>query len=443
MALMDRLRHAWNAFRNRDPTRVPTNVGPSYGNRPDYFRFSRGTDRTIATALYNRIAMDCAAVRLRHIIQDENGRFLKEVPSGLNNCLSLEANIDQTGRAFIQDLVMSMLDEGHVCAVPVDLEDEPTDDGNLKIITMRTGIVTEWYPYHVKVKVYNERRGEKQEVVLPKTMVSIIENPLRSVINEPNSTMQRLIRKLAMLDAVDEQTSSGRMDLIIQLPYVIKSPQRQAQAEQRRKDIERQLAEGKYGIAYTDGTERVIQLNRPVENNLMKQIEYLTNMLYSQLGMSLSILDGTADDMTKLNYYNQTIEPILSAIADEMKRKFLGTTARTKGHTIDFFRDPFRLVPTEKLAELADKFTRNAIMTSNEWRQIIGLKPSDDAEADELRNKNLPKAKDQGMMPATGQMATPTGGEPMAQSDDDIVEELLQSLEQQIDEIIAGAGGSG
>jgi hypothetical protein len=394
MALMDRLKHAWNTFKNKDPTQVIWNIGPSYGYRPDRMRYTRGNERSIVTAVYNRIAMDVAAVNLKHIRLDENDRYKETIDSGLNNCLSVEANLDQTGRAFIQDLVASMLDEGCVAAVPTDADDEPKDSGNFKVYTLRTGKILEWYPRHVKVEVYNEQEGQRQQIIIPKSTVPLIENPMYSVMNEPNSVYQRLVRKLTLLDVVDEQTSSGKLDLIIQLPYIIKTEARREQAEKRRRDIERQLSEGKYGIAYTDGTERITQLNRPVENNLMKQIEYLTSMFFSQLGITQSILDGTADEKTMLNYYNRTIEPILSAIADEMKRKFLTPTARSQKQTIAYFRDPFKLVPVNGIAEIADKFTRNAIMTSNEIRQVIGMKPSGDPDADVLRNKNLSDSSD-------------------------------------------------
>lgn len=389
MGVMSRLKNAWNVFKNKDPTEGYMNLGPSYGYRPDRMRFSRGNERSIVTSVYNRIAMDVAAVDILHVKTDEDGRFVDTVNSGLNNCLTLEANIDQTGRAFRQDIVQSMLDEGCVAIVPVDTDDVPEESGNFKIYTMRTGQIRDWYPEHVRVNLYKQDEGQRREVVLPKATVAIIENPLFAVVNEPNSTMQRLIRKLNLLDAIDEQASSGKLDLIIQLPYIIKTEARREQAEKRRQDIERQLSDGKYGIAYTDGTERITQLNRPVENNLMTQIEYLTSMLYSQLGITQSILDGSADDKTMLNYYSRTIEPILAAITDEMKRKFLTKTARSQRQTIMFFRDPFKLVPVSDIAEIADKFTRNEIMTGNEIRQKIGMKPSRDPNADELRNKNL------------------------------------------------------
>lgn len=384
-----RLKHAWNAFMNRDPTNNYRGLGASYSYRPDRPRLSRGNERSIVTSVYNRIALDVAQISIKHCRLDENDRFIEEMKSSLNDCLNVEANLDQTGRAFIQDVVMSMLDEGCVAIVPVDTSIDPAKSDSFDIQSMRTGKIVDWYPSHVRVRVYNDRKGEKEDIVLPKKSVAIIENPLYAVINEPNSTMQRLIRKLLLLDSIDEQSGSGKLDLIIQLPYIIKTDARRQQAEQRRKDIENQLAGSKYGIAYTDGTERITQLNRPVENNLMKQIEYLTSMLYSQLGISQSVLDGTADEKTMLNYNNRTIEPIISAIVDEMKRKFLTKTARSQRKTIMFFRDPFRLVPVNDMAEIADKFTRNEILTSNEIRQIIGMKPSDDPKADQLVNSNI------------------------------------------------------
>ena len=390
MGIRDRLQHAWNAFVYNDNNYVdPQNLGGLSTFKPDRVHFSRGVERSIVTSVYNRLALDVSSIAIKHVRLDENGRFKEEVDSGLQNCLNVEANIDQTGRAFLQDVVMSMLDEGCVAIVPVDTTIDPAKSGSYEINTMRTGKILEWYPAHVRVRVYNDRKGIHEEVVLPKSAVAIIENPLYAVINEPNSTMQRLIRKLNLLDVVDEQTSSGKLDLIIQLPYVIKSEARRKQAEERRKDIEMQLAGSKYGIAYTDGTERITQLNRPAENNLMKQVEYLTSMLYSQLGLTQSIMDGSADDKTMLNYYNRTVEPIIAAITDEIKRKFLTKTARSQRQTIMYFRDPFKLTPVLDLAEIADKFTRNEIMTSNEIRQIVGMKPADDPSADELRNKNL------------------------------------------------------
>lgn len=394
MGLFDRIQRGWNAFRNRDPTQDYRDMGISYYNRPDRLQFTRGNERSIVTSVFNRIALDVSAVSIQHVRLDDNGRFLNVIDSGLNSCLSLSANTDQTGRAFLQDVVASMLDEGCVALVPTDTSANPNVTDSYEIETMRVGKIIQWRPQHVQVRLYNERNGKKEEIWLPKKAVAIVENPLYAVMNEPNSTMQRLMRKLALLDVTDEQTASGKLDLIIQLPYVIKTDARRKQAEERRKDIEMQLAGSKYGIAYTDGTERITQLNRSVENNLMKQIEYLTNMLYSQLGITQTILDGTADDKTMLNYYSRTIEPIVSAIVDEMKRKFLTQTARTQRQSILFFRDPFKLVPVNDIAEIADKFTRNEIMTSNEIRQIIGMKPADDPKADELRNSNISQAKD-------------------------------------------------
>ena len=385
-----RLKHAWNAFvNNRDPTIAYRDVGMGYSYRPDRPRLTRGNERSIVTSVYNRIALDVAAINIQHCKLDENGRLLSTIDSKLNKCLTLEANLDQTGRAFIQDAVMSMLDEGCVAIVPVETTLNPDATESYDVLNLRTAKILEWFPQNVRVRLYNERTGQKEEIVLPKKNVAIVENPLFAVINEPNSTMQRLIRKLSLLDVTDEQTASGKLDLIIQLPYIIKTDARRQQAEQRRKDIEMQLAGSKYGIAYTDGTEKITQLNRSLENNLMKQVEYLTNLLFSQLGMTQSILDGTADDKTMLNYYTRTIEPIVAALADEMKRKFLGKTARTQGQSIMFFRDPFKLVPVNDIAEIADKFTRNEIMTSNELRQIVGMKPSDDPKADKLINSNL------------------------------------------------------
>ena len=395
LSLFSRAKKAWNVFLNRDPTKYNyAEIGTSYSYRPDRVRFTRGSERTIVNSIYNRIAMDAAAIDIKHVRLDENDRYIETIDSGLNNCLSLEANLDQTGRSFVQDVVMSMLDEGVVAIVPIDTIGDPYM-GAYSIETMRTGKIVQWHPYHVRVSVYNEKTGQKEEITVSKRSVAIVENPLYSVMNEPNSTLQRLIRKLSLLDAVDEQSSAGKLDLIVQLPYIIKTEARRAQAEQRRSDIEKQLAGSKYGIAYTDGTEKVTQLNRPIENNLMKQIEYLTSMLFSQLGLTQGILDGSADEKTMLNYYNRTIEPIMSAISDEMKRKFLTRTARSQHQSIEFFRDPFKLTPVSDLAEIADKMTRNEIMTSNEVRQVIGMKPSDDPEADELRNKNLNKSNEQ------------------------------------------------
>ena len=393
-SLRSRMRRAWNIFMNRDPSREYRDSGYSSYYRPDRPRLTRGNEQSIVTSVYNRIAMDVASVSIRHVRLDENGRYSSDIKSGINNCLTLEANIDQTARAFIQDVVISMFDEGCVAIVPVDTTEDPDRTDSYDILSMRTGKIIEWKPRHVKVRVYNDRTGLKEDVFVAKDSVAIIENPLYAVINEPNSTMQRLIRKLNLLDIIDEQSSSGKLDLIIQLPYVIKTELKRQQAEQRRRDIENQLAGSKYGIAYTDGTERITQLNRPVENNLMSQIEYLTRMLYSQLGITDTVMDGSADEKTMLNYNNRTIEPIISAIVDEMKRKFLTKTARSQLQSILFFRDPFKLVPVNDLAEIADKFTRNEIMTSNEIRQIVGMKPSEDPRADELRNKNLNESKE-------------------------------------------------
>ena len=393
-SVKDRLVHAYNAFMNKDPTNQHNHYdyGSTYSYRPDRIRLTGGNERTIITSVYNRIALDVAAISIVHAKLDENDRFVETINSGLHNCLTCEANIDQTHRAFIQDIVMSLMDEGSVAIVPVDTSANPTKTGSYDIHTLRTGKILEWKPEHVKVRVYNDRTGKKEELLLPKKIVGIIENPLYAVMNEPNSTMQRLIKKLRLMDVVDEQTGSGKLDMIIQLPYVIKTESRRQQAENRRKDIEMQLSSSKYGIAYTDGTERITQLNRPLENNLLKQIEYLTSMLHSQLGITQAILDGTADEKTMLNYYNRTVEPIVSAIVDEMKRKFLTKTARSQKQSILFFRDPFKLVPVNDMAEIADKFTRNEIMTSNEIRQVIGMKPSNDPKADQLVNSNINQA---------------------------------------------------
>ena len=387
MGIFDVLRHSWDVFRNREPTYY--NIGSSSTYRPDRIRTFIRNEQSIVTSIYTRIALDVASINIRHCRVDENGRFKEYISSGLDNCLNLEANIDQTGRAFKQDIVESMFDEGVVAMVPVDdTTIDPTVTGSYDIQTMRTGKILEWYPEHVKVQLYNQKTGHREELILPKRIIGIIENPMYSIINEPNSTMQRLIRKLTLLDRVDETTSSGKLDMIIQLPYVIKSESRRKEAEKRKKDIEEQL-KGPYGIAYVDGTEKIIQLNRPVENNLMKQVEYLRNELYSQLGITQEVLNGTADEQTMLNYNSRTIEPIVSAITDEMTRKFLTKTARSQSQTIMFFRDPFRLVPVNNIAEIADKFTRNEILTSNEIRGVIGFKPSDDPKADKLINSNL------------------------------------------------------
>lgn len=421
-SLGSRLKHAWNVFMNRDPTGMSYQVlGGGSSSRPDRVRLSRGNERSVVTSVYNRIAMDVAAIGVRHVRQDQNGRFLYEMESGLNHCLTVEANLDQTSRAFYQDMVMSVLDEGVVAVVPTVYTSSLREGNFYSISSLRTGKITEWFPNAVRVQLYNEQTGRKEEIIRPKNMVAIIENPLYAIINEPNSTMQRLIRKLNLLDLVDEQSSSGKLDLIIQLPYIIKTDARRDQAEKRRRDIEEQLSGSKYGIAYTDGTERITQLNRSVGNNLMSQIEYLTSMLYSQLGISQSVLDGTANEETMLNYYDRTIEPMLSAFVDEFRRKFLTQTARSQLQTISYFRDPFKLVPVNQLAEIADKFTRNEIVTSNEIRQIIGMKPSDDPKADELRNSNL-RAPEGGDTQAALPQAT-------GKDDDGLVEDLKEETQ--------------
>lgn len=420
MSFGSRLKHAWNAFTGNIQMNY-RDLGMSYSYRADRPRMSRGNERSIVTSVYNRIALDVAALNVQHVRLDENGRFLSVIDDGLNNCLTLEANVDQTARSFIQDVVISMFDEGSVAIVPVDTTTDPNVSGSYDIQSLRVGQILDWYPQYIRTRVYNEQTGRKEDIVVPKSAVAIIENPLYAVINEPNSTMQRLIRKLNLLDVIDEQSGSGKLDLIIQLPYVIKTEARRQQAENRRKDIESQLSGSKYGIAYTDGTEHITQLNRSVNNNLMSQIEYLTSMLYSQLGITQSILDGTADEKTMLNYNNRTIEPIISAIVDEMKRKFLTKTARSQRQSISFFRDPFKLVPVNEIAEIADKFTRNEIMTSNEIRQVVGMKPSDDPRADELRNKNLsePSGSDQ-------------QSEEIATATDDSTEESASDLDDKI-----------
>lgn len=395
MSLLDRIQHGWNAFMNKDPTVSYKDMGMSYSYRPDRVRFSRGNERSIVTSIYNRIAVDCSTIDVKHVLTDDEERYISTVKDGLNSCLTFSANIDQTGRAFIQDIVQSMFDEGVVTAVPIDTDENPNESDSYEILSMRTGKILEWYPRHIKARIYNDRSGDKVDKLINKEKCAIIENPFYATMNEPSSTMQRLIRKLVILDAIDEQSGSGKLDLIIQLPYVIKTPARKEQAEERRKDIERQLAGSKYGIAYTDGTEHIQQLNRSIENNLLTQIEYLTNMVYSQLGITQSILDGTADEKTFNNYYTRTIEPIMSAITDEFKRKFLTANARTRGHSIKYFRNPFKLVAASEMAELSDKLTRNEILTSNEVRQIMGLKPSTDPNADQLRNKNINQSSEE------------------------------------------------
>ena len=388
-SLFERFKSGWNAFLDNKEIRVPFDMGGGYSYRPDKSRWHRGSERSIAGAIKTRIAMDVASVTIQHVKVDNNGRYKETVRSGLNNVLNLEANIDQTGREFIQDVVESMLDEGVVALVPVDTDDDPTDHSSYEIYTMRVGKIKEWFPRHLRVELYNQRTGHREEIVVEKSYTSVITNPLYSIMNEPNSTMQRLIRKLAIMDSIDEQVGSGKLDLIIQLPYVVKSPARQQQAEDRRKQIEMQLRGSKYGIAYTDGTEKITQLNRPLENNLLSQIQYLTTQIYSQLGITEEVFNGTADEQAMLNYYNRTIEPILGAISGELDRKYLTPTARTQGHKILYFKDPFKLVPVNQIAEIADKFTRNEIMTPNEIRGVIGMKPSDDPKSDELRNRNL------------------------------------------------------
>jgi len=415
LSLISRLKNAWNVFRSRSPTTGTTYFsGSSY--RPDRTRLTRGTERTIVTSVYNRIAQDIASIDFHHVRTDENGRFTEIIKSGLNDCLSYSANLDQTGRNFIFDAAMSLMDEGSIALVPTDTDDDINNDispGSYDILSIRVGKIITWYPAHILVSVYNEKTGKKQEITIPKTSCAIIENPFYAVMNEPNSTLQRLIRKLILLDKIDDNASSGKLDLIIQLPYVVKTTLKKEQAEERRKDIERQLSGSKYGIAYTDGTEKITQLNRPVENTLMSQIEYLTSMLYSQLGITKEIMDGSADEKTMMNYYSRTIEPFASALRDEMRRKFVSQNARTRGQSIMFFRDPFKLVPVNSLAEIADKMTRNEIMSSNEFRQIIGLPPSDDPRADELHNSNMPD-QDQGAgdYPVTEPMEEENQNEP-------------------------------
>ena len=435
MGIKDRLQHAWNAFTNRDPTEVYKYSGEySSSYRPDRPRLSRGNERSIATAVFNRIAMDVASVTMSHAKVDQNGRFLSYVSSGLNNCLTLEANKDQTGRAFIQDVVLSMLDEGCVATVPVDTNIKR--NGSIDIETMRTGKIVEWFPNHVLIRLYNDQTGLEQDIKLPKSTVGIIENPLYAVINEPNSTLQRLVRKLVLLDAVDNQSSSGKLDLIMQLPYVIKTEARRREANKRKKDLEEQLEGSKYGIGYIDGTEKVTQLNRPIDNNLMKQVEYLTSMLYSQLGITTSVLDGTADEKTMVNYHNRTIEPILAAIADEMKRKFISKTARTQGQSIVFFRDPFKLLTLENLAEIADKVIRNEVMSKNEMRGVLGLQPSDDPKADQLQNPNMPQLPE-------GSDRSQNGGLDVDAERTKIFNDVMSSLESDIDSIIKNVSGGG
>ena len=430
-----KFKRAWNIFMNRDPTSYQgvSYSGSSHGYRPDRIRMTRGHERSIVTAICNRIALDVSAVSLVHARVDENGHFLEYIDDTLHQCLTVEANLDQTGRALRQDIVMSMLDEGCVAVVPVEADFDPDENSSYKIYSLRTGKILEWMPQHVRVRLYDERIGRFEEVVVAKKYTAIIENPLFAVMNEPNSTMQRLIRKLNILDAIDEQSGSGKLDLIIQLPYVIKSQARKEQAEQRRRDIEQQLSGSKYGIAYTDGTEHITQLNRGVENNLMSQIEYLTKMLYSQLGITESVMDGTANEETMLNYHNRTVEPILSAIADEMTRTFLTKTARTQNQAISFFRDPFKLAPVSQIAEIADKFTRNEIMTKNEFRSIIGMRPSDDPRADELRNSNINQADAETVL--LEDVEETQNGEFMTQEEYEAALADLDDLDAQLDDL--------
>ena len=425
----DRLKHAWDAFANKDPT---YNLGPAYYDRPDRLHFTRGTDRSIVTAVYTKLAVDTALVELKHVRVDENGSYLAEIDSGLNECLTVEANKDQTGRMLVQDIVQSMLDEGCVAVVPVRTNIS-IQHGTFDIEELRTGKIMEWHPDYVKVRLYNEKTGNKQEIIVPKKSVAIIENPFYSIMNEPNSTMQRLIRKLALLDNVDEMTSTGKLNMIIQLPYIVKTPTKREEANRRRKEIEDQLSESKHGIAYADGTEKIVQLNRPLESKLLEQVEYLTSMLYSQLGLTPEIMNGSADEKTMNNYYERTIKPILNAITDEMKRKFLTKTARTQRQDIMFFRNSFDLVPTTQLADLADKLTRNEIMTSNEMRQIVGLKPADDPGANELRNKNISQSPDMQRMDVNGnvidngmQQQSPGQGIPADEMSDEELDRLIE-----------------
>lgn len=430
-----RIKHAWNALTNPNETNPQFNLGPSYSAQPSRTRLYISNERSIISSIYTRMSMDVASVTIQHVRLDEDGRFLEELDSGLNNCLNLEANMDQAGRAFRQDIAMSLFDKGVIAIVPVDTSTNPSMSNSFDIKTMRVGEIVQWYPRYVKVSVYNdnEKSGKREEVVLPKSFVGIVENPLYAIMNEPNSTLQRLIRKLTLLDSIDEASGSGKLDLIIQLPYVIKSDAKRAAAEQRREDIEFQLKGSQYGIAYTDGTEKITQLNRPTENNLLKQIEYLTALLYGQLGITPEILNGTADEKTMLNYHTRTIEPIITAIAGEMKRKFLTKTARSQRQSIEFYRDPFKLVPINDIAEIADKFTRNEILSSNEFRQIIGFKPANDPKADQLRNSNMPQSELGAPDPSTGEPApTDTGGE------DPIMQDAFDSLNATMDEIFAG-----
>lgn len=432
MGLWGQLKHGWNAFTNQDDSFRGYNRdwGGSYSIRPDRVRLRVSNERSIISSLYTRLSVDVALVDIRHVRLDEEDRYVEDIKSGLHNCLNVEANIDQTGRGLVQDMALTLFNEGVIAVVPVDTSTDPAGAGSVDIQTLRVGRITQWFPRHVRVDLYNDQTGRREEITLEKRFVSIIENPLYNTMNEPNSTLQRLIRKLGLLDSIDEQSGSGKLDMIIQLPYVIKTEARRQQAEQRRKDIEFQLKGSQYGIAYTDGTEKVVQLNRPAENNLLAQVTYLTEMLYAQLGLTPAVMDGTADEATMLNYMNRTIEPIVGAIADEMKRKFLTKTARTQGQSIEYFRDPFRLVPLAQLAELADKFTRNEVMSSNELRGKIGLRPSKDPKADELRNSNMPAQLDQ---PASEV-------EPAPLPEDDVVEDPFAGINDTLDKVFGELG---
>lgn len=420
----DRLKHAWNAFANKDPT---INMGPSYYDRPDRKHLSRGAERSIVTAVYNRLAVDAALAEIKHVRVDENGSFLNEIKSGLNECFTVSANEDQTGRALVQDIVISMLDEGCVAVVPTDT-DVNIKEGSFDILELRTGKIVEWHPKFIKVRLYNEKDGNKQEIYVPKKSVAIIENPFYSVMNEPNSTMQRLIRTLSHLDNVDDMVASGKLNMIIQLPYIIKTQQKREQAETRRKEIENQLKDSKYGIAYADGTEKINQLNRPLDSKLLDQVKYLTDTLYGQLGLTAEIMNGTADEKAMNNYLERTIKPILNAIIDEMTRKFLTKTARTQKQAIMFFRNSFDMVPTTQLADLADKLTRNEIMTSNEMRQVVGLKPSDDPGASELRNKNISQSPEMQRVDVNGNVISPGMPQEGTIPSDEISDEELDRL---------------
>lgn len=404
MGALDRLKHAWNAFRNQSPEhRVESyNGAMNFGGRPDRVRFTVTSERSIISSIYTRLSIDVAGVTIRHVRLDENDRYLEDIDSGINRCLNLEANVDQAGRAFRQDIAATLIEHGVAAIVPVDTTINPSRSGGYEIKTMRVGRVIAWMPRHVKVELYNEEKGLREQIILEKKYVAIVENPLYPIMNEPNSTLQRLIHKLNLLDAVDKQSSSGKLDIIIQLPYVVKSEARRQQAEQRRKDIEFQLQGSQYGVAYTDGTERITQLNRPSENNLLTQIEYLTGMLYSQLGLTPGVMEGTASEKEMLNYENRTVEPLVTAIIEAMLRTFLTNTARAQRQSIMYFRNPFKLVPVDNIAEIADKFTRNEILSANEIRQVIGFKPSEDPKADELRNSNMPQEDDAPAPPKPG-----------------------------------------